>query len=255
MFFNQRPICQLFGIPVFLDFSLIILLALFLMDFGSFTLGLACVLALLVSITLHELGHALTASAFGYHAQKITLSLLGGCASFINLPRKAYQEFLVAIAGPVASFLISGAIYAVVFFVPIRSNWLADVLSYTFWMNIMLGGFNLLPGFPLDGGRIFRSFLQVFTDRRRATFVAMVVGRVIAVLLALEGLWSLFHGGGWSFVTILIAWMIWREGYREYQMALMEERFYDHFSDYTARVSPPPYGRHDDDDEVDIHRN
>lgn len=255
MFFNQRPICQLFGIPVFLDFSLIILIVLFLMDFGSFTLGLACALALLVSITLHELGHALTASAFGYHAQKITLSLLGGCASFINLPRKAYQEFLVAVAGPAVSFLISGVMFAVLAFLPVENAWLQGVLFYTLWMNFWLGLFNLLPGFPLDGGRIFRSFLQVFTDRRRATFVAMVVGRVIAVLLAAWGVWEIVHTGRWGWVTVLIAWMIWREGYREYQLALMEENFYGHFDDYTARVSPPPYGRRDDDDEVDIHRN
>ena len=108
MFPRKIRVCELFGIPIYLDFSLIILLVMFVMDFGSFTYGLSFALALAVSITLHELGHSLTARIFGYNAREITLSLLGGCASFINLPRKASQEFLTALAGPIVSFAIAG---------------------------------------------------------------------------------------------------------------------------------------------------
>ena len=108
MFPRKIRVCELFGIPIFLDFSLIILLVMFVMDFGSFTYGLSFALALAVSITLHELGHALTARVFGYRTRDITLSLLGGCASLIALPRKASQEFVTAAAGPAVSFAISG---------------------------------------------------------------------------------------------------------------------------------------------------
>jgi Zn-dependent protease len=114
MFPRKIRVCELFGIPIYLDFSLIILLVMFVMDFGSFTYGMSFALALAVSITLHELGHSLTARIFGYNAREITLSLLGGCASFINLPRKASQEFLTALAGPLVSFAIAGAAWVAI---------------------------------------------------------------------------------------------------------------------------------------------
>jgi Zn-dependent protease len=123
------------------------------------------------------------------------------------------------------------------------------MLAYTFWMNIVLGGFNLLPGFPMDGGRIFRSVARIFTTRAKATYIAMIVGRIFAVLLALRGLHSLVTGGGWGFISLLIAWMIWREGWREYQQALIDEQWGGPW-DWSARVSPPPYGGDEDDVEV-----
>jgi len=119
------------------------------------------------------------------------------------------------------------------------------------WMNLMLGAFNLLPGFPLDGGRIFRSVLRAFLSRPTATLVAMWVGRAFAILLGLSGLHAVFAGGNWGFVRLLIAWMIWREGYREYLLARMESNW--DYRDYRAHVSPPPYGG--DDDDVDVTRN
>jgi Zn-dependent protease len=249
MFPRKIRVCELFGIPIFLDFSLIILLVMFVMDFGSFTYGLSFALALAVSITLHELGHALTARMFGYRTRDITLSLLGGCASLISLPRKASQEFVTAVAGPLVSFAISGLAWLALAFLPISNPWTANMLAYTFWMNIVLGGFNLLPGFPMDGGRIFRSVARIFTTRAKATYIAMIVGRGFAILLALRGLHSLVTGGGWGFISLLIAWMIWREGWREYQQALIDEQWGGPW-DWSARVSPPPYGGDEDDVEV-----
>ena len=242
---SKIKICNAFGIPVYLDFSLIILLILFATNGGSFTLSISCALMLLVSITAHELGHALTARAFGYGTRDITLSLLGGCASLIALPRKAWQEFLTAIAGPAVSFALAALAFLVLLFIPV-DEWTHYLLSYAVGMNVILGAFNLLPGFPMDGGRVFRSLMRAFMSRARATYIAMIVGRGVAILLGLWGLHRIVNGTGWGFVTILIAWMIWREGYREYQMACMEERA----RDWSARVSPPPYGG--DDDEVEI---
>ena len=247
--FPKIKVCNAFGIPVYLDFSLIILLVLFMVDFGSFAYGLSFALILALSIVAHELGHALTARAFGYGTRDITLSLLGGCASLIALPRKAWQEFLTAIAGPAVSFVISGLSCLVLAFVPMRDAWTANMLVYAMWMNFVLGVFNLLPGFPMDGGRVFRSIASVFTTRAKATYAAMVVGRVFAVLLGLRGLHSMVTGGGWGFISILIAWMIWREGWREYQMARMEESVCG-WGDWSARVSPPPYGGQDDEVEI-----
>ena len=249
MFPRKIKVCDAFGIPVYLDFSLIILLVLFVMDFGSFVYGLSFALALALSIVAHELGHALTARAFGYHTRDITLSLLGGCASLIALPRKAWQEFLTAIAGPAVSFVISGLAWLSLNFLPVDNKWTVLVLYYTMWMNFVLGCFNLLPGFPMDGGRVFRSIASVFTTRTKATYIAMIVGRGFAILLALRGLHSIVTGGGWGFISILIAWMIWREGWREYQMARMEESVRG-WGDWSARVSPPPYGGEGDETEI-----
>ena len=165
----------------------------------------------------------------------------------IALPRKAWQELLTAIAGPLVSFAISGLAYLSLLFMPM-DRWTAILLSYTVWMNLMLGAFNLLPGFPMDGGRVFRSLMRAFMSRTRATYIAMIVGRVVAVLLGLWGLHRIVNGGGWGFVTILIAWMIWREGWREYQMARMESGWWG--GGWSAKVSPPPYGG--DDDEVRV---
>ena len=78
----------------------------------------------------------------------------------------------------------------------------------------------------------------------------MIVGRGVAILLGLWGLHRIVNGGSWGFVTILIAWMIWREGWREYQMARMEESARGWGSDWSARISPPPYGG--DGDEVEV---
>ncbi len=238
----KYKLCDVFGIPLYLDFSLFLLFFLFVMGNGLW-LGFACAVVLLFSITAHELGHALTARAFGYKTRDITLSLLGGCASLIALPRKAGQEFLTAIAGPLVSFALAGLGL-------LGANLTGNLLfAYLFWMNLMLGAFNLLPGFPMDGGRIFRSAMRPFLSRVKATYVAMVVGRVFAIGLGLQGLYSLFAGGTWGGVTILIAWMIWQEGYREYLQSKMEASW--DYQDYRAKVSPPPYGGCGEDCDVD----
>jgi Zn-dependent protease len=250
MFRNRFRLCDLFGIPVYIDMSFAILLLVFVLTDASIVFGVTEALLLAISVIAHEFGHALTARSFGYQTNDITISLIGGCASLISLPRKAWQELLTAIAGPLVSFALSAVGFLSLLFLPIRNQWLAFSLWYLAWMNLMLGAFNLLPGFPMDGGRIFRSVLRAFLSRPKATFVAMWVGRAFAILLGLSGLHAIFSGGGWGFVRVLIAYMIWKEGYREYQLALMESNW--EYQDYRARVSPPPYGG--DGDDVDVTR-
>lgn len=266
-------LCELFGIPLYLDFSLIFLLLFFVFSGGGLHEGIVCAALLLFSIAAHELGHALTARAFGYPTRDITLSLLGGCASLVALPRKAWQEFLTAFAGPGVSFILASIGALGISLVAVEGNFfdafgyivsdalssfrvrvnlggalmvspddmvLVSTLFYFSIMNMMLGIFNLLPGFPMDGGRIFRSALTPFTGRVKATYYAMIVGRGFAVVLGLTGVWRVLSLQNWGFVTILIAWMIWKEGYREYLMAQMESAW--GFDDYRAKASPPPYG-------------
>ena len=288
MFFgfpSRYRLCELFGIPLYLDPSLAILLFFFVMGGGSLAAGLLCAVMLLVSITAHELGHALTARSFGCETSDITLSLLGGCASLIALPRKPVQEFLTAVAGPAVSFALSAlgaallaaiaeegtVIDAFAYIVAdtldafgvnvsygngltVRHDWMfaASMLLYFALMNAMLAFFNLLPGFPLDGGRVFRSATGGFMSRARATYIAMVVGRIVAVAIGFKGAWSVLRGGNWGFVTLLIAWMIWKEGWREYQLSLAEG--WRESRSWTARVSPPPYGGRGEDSPIEPSR-
>ena len=232
---------EFFDIPVYVDLTFLILMFLFLNDGGSFSYGLMQAMVLGLSIIAHEFGHSLTGRAFGCETHDITLSFIGGCASMTSMPRRGWQEFLVALAGPLVSFALCGLGFLALNTLPIENHFLAYTLVYLYYLNLVLGCFNLLPGFPMDGGRIFRSTMMLFLSRPKATLVAMWIGRVFAVLLGLSGAYALLNGGSWAFIRIFIAWMIWKEGYREYQLALMESSW--RYEDFRAKVSPPPYER------------
>ena len=232
---------EFFDIPVYVDLTFLILMFLFLNDGGSFSYGLMQAMVLGLSIIAHEFGHSLTGRAFGCETHDITLSFIGGCASMTSMPRRGWQEFLVALAGPLVSFALCGIGFLALNTLPIENHFLAYTLVYLYYLNLVLGCFNLLPGFPMDGGRIFRSAMMLFLSRPKATLVAMWIGRVFAVLLGLSGAYALLNGGSWAFIRIFIAWMIWKEGYREYQLALMESSW--RYEDFRAKVSPPPYDR------------
>ena len=247
--FGFRPfrLGEIFGIPIYLDWSTIFIALMFLQS-GSIVFALGLAGLLLASIVLHELGHSLTARCFGCDTRCITLTVIGGCASLERMPRKAWQEFLTAAAGPLVSFALGIAFYVAAWILT-TENMLGLVLFCGGHINMVLGCFNLLPGFPMDGGRIFRSVMRIVFSRAKATYVAMVVGRVAAVMLVLGPLLGITHIwiipiGGSLILRALIAWMIWQEGYREYLQALDEERFTRWTqADFDARVSPPPYDR------------
>ena len=245
--FSQLRLGELFGIPVYLDWSTIFLALMFLQT-GDILFAFGLAIILLASIVLHELGHSLTARCFGCDTRCITLTVIGGCASLERMPRKAWQEFLTAAAGPLVSFVLGVVLLILSCLLP-QGNMLGIVLWCGGRLNIGLGLFNLLPGFPMDGGRIFRSAMRLVLTRTKATYAAMVVGRVAAVLLVLGPLLGVTHIwiipiGGNFILRLLIAWMIWREGWREYQVALAEGDFRRWTQDdFDARVSPPPYDR------------
>ena len=244
---SKYHLCDAFGIPITADITSLGLLLLLVLDFGL-PLGLPCAILLALFIVLHELAHSLTSRSFGCRISEIRLSILGGCASG-EIPHAAWKELLMAAAGPAMSFLIGFGLLFAFDGVRIESDWLRNVLTYAIVMNIILGAFNLLPGFPMDGGRIFRCLMRAFCTRAKATYWAMVVGRISAVALVLLPLLGVYHIwiipiGGSIFFRGLIAWMIWQEGYREYLLARQEENFRNWTqSDFNARVSPPPYDR------------
>ena len=254
--FSGFRICDAFGIPIVADVSSIILVLWLVIQLGI-PLGVPCAILLAFSIVVHELAHSLVSRAFGCRILEIRLSILGGCASG-EIPRGAWKEFLVAVAGPLSSLALG---FGMCFFLfgpgrGIENPWLVSVFEYFLIMNIMLGLFNLLPGFPMDGGRMFRSAMRAFMSRERATYAAMVVGRVAAIALVvlpvfgIRKIWIIPINADFFF-RVLIAFMIWREGYREYLLAKMESSW--GFADFRARVSPPPYGGNEDD--VDVRKD
>jgi Zn-dependent protease/CBS domain-containing protein len=167
-------------------------------------------LLLFVAVLLHEMAHVLVARAHGIPARGITLHVFGGVADIGQDAKRPGIEFHIAIAGPIASFLI--AVLAYVLVLPLRgSNSSAEaVLEYLMISNLILGLFNLVPGFPLDGGCVLRSILwKVTHSYQRATRFASMAGQGCGFLFILLGIVSFFTG---SFFTglwiVFIGWFL-----------------------------------------------
>lgn len=183
----------------------------------------ALILALFLCVVLHELGHALTAKRFHIKTQKITLLPIGGIASLEKMPEKPGQELLVALAGPAVNVVIALLLALVV---PVRSYFnfdaivteemlyepsLQNFLFYLFIANVMLVVFNLIPAFPMDGGRVLRALLSFKLGRVRATAIAASLGQTLGFLFFVLGLF-------FNPFLILIAFFIFFGAYGENQM-------------------------------------
>jgi Zn-dependent protease/CBS domain-containing protein len=196
-------VAKIGGIDVRIHVTFFLLLAVFASFYGSQT-GIsgtlkAVIFFLLVflCVLLHELGHAFAAKAYGIRTVDITLLPIGGVARMERMPEKPAQELVVAIAGPLVNVVIAGALFFVLAVTgnldfgelldPTRFNALWALL-YT---NVMMVVFNLIPAFPLDGGRVLRALLATRLSYERATQVAATVGQALALLM---GIWAFSKG-------------------------------------------------------------
>jgi len=221
-----------FGIPINVDLTFLLVLPLFAWAIGSqvgdyvellndvwgaaipvdlltsstevsLALGLVAALGLFAGVVLHEFGHALVAMRYGFSISSITLWIFGGLAQLEEMPEDWRQELTIAVAGPVVSVALGVISYGAFLAVPAgETTAVAAVkflLGYLALMNVGLAVFNMLPGFPMDGGRVLRALLHRTRPYARATEIAAEVGKLFAILL---GLFGLFGGGGLFLVAI-----------------------------------------------------
>lgn len=188
--------------------------------------GVVVTLLLFVIVVLHELGHSFTALEFDVPIRQIVLLPIGGVAQMGRIPDQPSQEFLVAIAGPAVNFALAIGFWILALVLGVSLGFqdivrslrgmgsleFASVFRYVFATNFFLGVFNLLPAFPMDGGRVLRALLASRMDYGRATAIAVMVGQGMAWLM---GLWG-FLGGG--FFLIIIAVFIYMGASQEGQL-------------------------------------
>ncbi len=237
-----------FGIPIKLDLTFLLVLPLFAWLIGSqvgtlveslnllfgteldgatltagnldLVLGAVAAVGLFVGVVLHELGHSLVAMRFGFPIDSITLWIFGGIARLTETPEEWKQELLIAVAGPAVSVALGVLSYGVV----LVTGGLPAVqflFGYLALINITLAIFNLLPGFPMDGGRVLRALLARNRPFAEATQTAAEVGKIFAIILGLFGLFS----GNW--LLIGIAFFIYIGATSEAQQTVMNAAFRD----------------------------
>lgn len=211
---------RLSGIDLYVHATFVLLLAWVAVRewaFGAVAIAAALVyiVALFAIVVLHELGHALTARRYGIRTRDIILLPIGGVARLERMPRDPRQELLVALAGPAVNVAIAIVLYALVRLTgtaPSADLYAVDILASTrdfayqlVFVNIMLAVFNLIPAFPMDGGRVLRALLAMrMSSYVRATAIAARVGRVLAVVLGFVGVYE-FQNPFW----VLIALFVW----------------------------------------------
>jgi Zn-dependent protease/CBS domain-containing protein len=200
---------RILGIPIGLDLSWFLIFALmtwtlavsyFPAEYRNWPVALYWItgaltaIFLFVSVLLHELGHSVVAMHYKIPVKSITLFIFGGIAQIGSEPPSAISEFWIAIAGPLVSFTL-----ALIFTIlkPLSSAFspVLALVTYMAYINGTLGLFNLIPGFPLDGGRVFRAIVWGFSKNfRRATLIAGNVGRGVAFLFIIYGVWMVLTG-------------------------------------------------------------
>jgi Zn-dependent protease len=241
MFVKRITLFKMFGFSVRIDASWLIIVVLVTWSLAEglfpimyenlptmtyWLMGIAGALGLFAAIIFHELSHSLVARRYGLHMKGITLFLFGGVAEMGDEPPSAKAEFMMAVAGPISSMLLALGFYGI-YVVAIRAGWsvsIIGVVGYLAIINAILVAFNLIPGFPLDGGRMLRSALWYWKNNLRwATRIASQIGEAFGMVLILLGIIRVilvgnFIGGMW---LCLIGMFLRGAARQSYQQILM----------------------------------
>jgi len=241
---NQIKIGKIFGIPIDIDYSWFLIFILltwilasdyFPTQFKGWTVALYWSAAFITSIfffasvLLHELGHSFIAKKYKIKVRKITLFVFGGLAEIEEEPKKAKEEFWIAIAGPLTSFLLAGVFYLFQEIFSMFSFW-TDIFKYLAFINFILAIFNLVPGFPLDGGRILRAIVWGFTKNfHKATITASIAGRFFGFLFIFIGVLQIFGGAvGDGIWTAFIGWFLESAAFSQMQKQALDKLLAGH---------------------------
>jgi Zn-dependent protease/CBS domain-containing protein len=190
----------------------------------AWTLGALSAILLFGSVLLHELAHSLVAKTRGIEAASITLFIFGGVSSLRTDAPRASTEFVIAIVGPLTSFVLAGACLAVS--VAVGDPRVDALFGYLALINGLLGGFNLIPGFPLDGGRVLRAIVwQLTGSMRRGLEVAAGVGQLVAYAFMVWGVLQVLGGDAFNGIWIaVIGWFLQGAGAAQLRQVRSEER-------------------------------
>jgi Zn-dependent protease/predicted transcriptional regulator len=246
------PLGRVFGIYIRLHYSWFLIFALitwtlaavyFPATYPSWTLamkigaGLLTSLLYFASVLIHELSHSLVAIREGIQIQSITLFFLGGVSQMTGEPKTAGDEFRMAGAGPLSSFVLGGIFIAIYFAARntavLPAQFVSAVAFYLGYINIFLGIFNLIPGFPLDGGRVFRSIVWWRTKSlQRATRIASNIGRAFGYLFIFGGIFLVFTGNLFNGIWLaLIGWFLESAAVGSYSQLLLQDTLKGHAAD------------------------
>ena len=227
-----------FGIPVWLHYtwfpaSVLITVALTVNFHGTYPLwqsimlGVTGSLLFFASMCARELAHSFIAINRGMSVKSITLYVFGGAPRITEEDTRPVPELLVAAAGPLSSLMIAGIFYAAQAVLASAGNFMvAELLQWLFFFNIMMALFNLIPGFPLDGGRGFRAILLMISgDHNRATRIATLTGRGIGFLLILVGFLAIIIAGEWftGLALAVVGWFLENAAAASHRQALVRE--------------------------------
>ena len=193
-------------------------------------------LAFFACVVLHELGHSFTAMHFGIGVRRILLMPIGGMAEFEAIPRQPSREFLITLAGPAVNFVIAAVLWATVGF-PENGEYTLTTLGLAQLLlnaNLVMGCFNLLPAFPMDGGRILRALLASRMPYLRATRVAATIGKIVCVGGIVYGVWE-----SWWMLALLFGFIFFA-GEAEYRAVRRRELEDAHWREMIARFYEPP---------------
>jgi len=234
---------RVFGISIRIHISWFIILCLmswslltsFPLDWGLTVRVIVAIVSSLLffaSVLLHELMHSLIAIRNKIPVAAITLFVFGGVAQITEEPRKPGVEFRVAIAGPIASIVLGLVLWAVYFYLlPSGAAIFIVVVSWLGWINLILGIFNLVPAFPMDGGRVLRSIIWWRTHNlRRSTRIASIIGKVFAALFIIGGIYLAvftyygFNGLWFAFV----GWFLYGAASGSYQQLVVQQALQGH---------------------------
>lgn len=226
-------LAKLWGIDIYVHYTFMLLLIWIFVsrggknDWATSLISVLFTLIVFAIVTLHEYGHALTARRFGIPTKNITLWPFGGVATLQGQPQTPRQEILIALAGPAVNLVLASASYLFINFIfipylasqfiPIVQIYAVEALYWFMWSNIVLMAFNLIPAFPMDGGRVLRGFLARKYDFLTATDKAVSIGRACAVVMFI-------YGAAYNHMLMFIAIFVWWSGSQELNQAIMLER-------------------------------